>query len=106
MQTLDMTKSQSGGGFLSFRDAGLRPFYPLIPQRDYWHGGHFCVPSCYNVSLILSHEVLIELKRLIENLKNINAEDVGGQILNNHNSGGTRHGPLPNDKQLYSYLYK
>ena len=25
----------------------MRLFYPLIPQRDYWHGGHFCVPSCY-----------------------------------------------------------
>ena len=55
------------------------------------------MPSCYNVSLILSHEVLIELKRLIENFKNINAEDVSGQILNSHNSGGTRHGPLQND---------
>ena len=76
----------------------MRLFYPLIPQRDYWHGGHFCVPSCYNVSLILSHEVLKKLERLIENFKNINAEDVGGQILNSHNSGGTRHGPLQNDE--------
>ena len=36
--------------------------------------------------------------RVIENLKNINAEDVGGQILNSHNSGGTRHGPLQDDE--------
>ena len=98
METLIMTKPQSeGGGFSSFRDADLRHFNLIIPQRDYWHGGHFCVFLRYNILFILSHEVLEKLEKLIKNLENINAKDNRGKILNSHNSGGTRHGPLQND---------
>ena len=88
-----MTKPQSeGGGFSSFRDADLRHFNLIIPQRDYWHGGHFCVFLRYNILFILSHEVLEKFEKLIKNLENINTKDNRGKILNSHNSGEARYG--------------